>query len=538
MSSLKNRILVSFTVSLIIFLIIFAVTVYLGFNLSLQDWNRANEERIIDTITKKLEKQYRNGNTGSRTISELLSPYLKNNMEITVFSPEGRILFSHNSSIDKEQEYYNKHFMMRIKENFSMMQGRGDMHHNENMMPPVYREDFQNNAPPPVMNIMPGPDMPENRRNIIPPPDDFQNRDSSFQIPERRNNQRIGQYMRKKIEEAFPGQALIRPVIADRRITAFVKVKSLRLKFYDRVNRKFINSIIITVIGGTFAAFLIAVSSSWFISKKLSRDAASLSEGLNSLAGGKRNVVFPGKGSEEILSISESASILQEELIHDEERRKQWAQDIAHDLRTPITAVKSQIEALKDGVFKPGTERFLKLLKELARLENLVEDMNSLSKIETSKSILKTKSVNSQDIKGILKERFDIIAEEKAVNLSITADQFSLSCDLNLLIRALSNLVQNSIKYSESGTAVEVNIARKDENAVFTVKNPGHIGENEIEKIFDRLYRGESGRSSEGSGLGLTIAAAVIKQHNGIIKAENINENILFTATIPLEQTF
>ena len=102
MSSLKNRILVSFTVSLIIFLIIFAITVYLGFNLSLQDWNRANEERIIDTITKKLEKQYRNGNTGSRTISELLSPYLKNNMEITVFSPEGRILFSHNSSIDKE----------------------------------------------------------------------------------------------------------------------------------------------------------------------------------------------------------------------------------------------------------------------------------------------------------------------------------------------------------------------------------------------------------------------------------------------------
>ena len=80
--------------------------------------------------------------------------------------------------------------------------------------------------------------------------------------------ERIGQYMRKKIEEAFPGQALIRPVIADRRITAFVKVKSLRLKFYDRVNRKFINSIIITVIGGTFAAFLIAVSSSWFISKK------------------------------------------------------------------------------------------------------------------------------------------------------------------------------------------------------------------------------------------------------------------------------
>ncbi len=103
-----------------------------------------------------------------------------------------------------------------------------------------------------------------------------------------------------------------------------------------------------------------------------------------------RTVVFPDKGSEEILSISKSASILQKELVHDEERRKQWAQDIAHDLRTPITAVKAQIEAVKDGVFKPDTERFTKLLKELGRLETLVEDMNSLSKIESSQNIAET----------------------------------------------------------------------------------------------------------------------------------------------------
>ncbi len=97
--------------------------------------------------------------------------------------------------------------------------------------------------------------------------------------------------------------------------------------------------------------------------------------------------------------------------------------------------------------------------------------------------------------------------------------------------------MQNSIKYSESGAAVEVNIAKKGENAELTVKNPGHISSDEIIKIFDRLYRGESGRSSEGSGLGLTIAAAVVKQHNGSIKAETIGENILFTVTIPLKQT-
>ena len=146
-----------------------------------------------------------------------------------------------------------------------------------------------------------------------------------------------------------------------------------------------------------------------------------------------RTVVFPDKGSEEILSISKSASILQKELVHDEERRKQWAQDIAHDLRTPITAVKAQIEAVKDGVFKPDTERFTKLLKELGRLETLVEDMNSLSKIESSQNIAELGPAESSDIKMILKERFDVLADEKNISLSFSSEDFTVYCDINLL---------------------------------------------------------------------------------------------------------
>ncbi len=216
-------------------------------------------------------------------------------MEITVFSPAGRILFSHNSSKDKEQAYYNEHFMIRIRENFammhSMMPDRG--HHDEKMMPHERMDLLRGSSPPP--DIIPDQELQNNSIGRMTPPDDFQDRDSSLQMPDRRNNQRIGQFMRKRIEDAFPGQALIRPVITDRQIRAFVKVKSLRLKFYDRVNRKFINSIFITVICGSIAAFLIAVISSWFISNKLSRDAASLSSGLNRLAGGVRNVVFRKK---------------------------------------------------------------------------------------------------------------------------------------------------------------------------------------------------------------------------------------------------
>ena len=349
-----------------------------------------------------------------------------------------------------------------------------------------------------------------------------------------RNNRAVRQYMQNRLNTMLPEQFIIRPVIADRQVKAFVKVKSLKLKFYSNANRRFINSIIITVLAGTLAAFVIAVFSSWFISNKLTRDAAALSTGLNRLAGGRRDVIFPDKGSEEILSISESAAVLQKELIHDEERRKQWAQDIAHDLRTPITAVKAQVEALKDGVFKPDSERFSKVLKELGHLETLVEDMNSLSKIESEQNSLNISQVSTSDIKGILKERFDLLAEEKKIDFILEAENFSVECDLHLLIRALSNLAQNSIKYSAADSSVKIDMLKKENSAVFIFENPGSIEETEIEKIFDRLYRGETGRSSEGSGLGLTIASAIIRRHGGGIAAENRGKSIIFTVSIPI----
>ncbi len=501
MSSLKSRILVSFTASLLIFLIIFAVTVFFGFNLSLKDWNRANEEKVITEITEILEDLYRNGKGELESVKKALSPHLKENMEITLFSPSGEIIFTHNSSKDRDQQYFNEFIIKRLKD--SVFPDISRMTHERGMLQPGGKP-----FPPPP------PEPPE-------PPGI------------RGNSQGMRQYMRTRIMEALPGQVLVRPVIADRELKAFVKVKSLRLRFYSRANRKFINSIIITLITGTIAALAIALSSSWVISKKLTRDAAALSEGLNSLAGGSRDVVFPVKGSSEILSISESASILQKELIHDEERKKQWTQDIAHDLRTPITAVRAQIEAVRDGVFRADSSRLEKLLKELARLENLVEDMNSLSRIESSSSIPDIEEVSTEDLGAALKERFEFLAGEKGIDLDISSENFTLRCDMNLMIRALSNLVQNSIKYSGRGSSVRVEIRKEGNIALFSVKNPGFIEETEIKKIFNRLYRGETGRTSEGSGLGLTIAAAIARQHKGEIKAENIEGSIVFRLTVP-----
>ena len=472
MMSLKNRILISFTAGLLIFLVIFAVIIFSGFNLSLKDWIRANEEKYVQEIAEKLQTAYRRGNPERDEIRLLLLPLLKENLEITVFTPDGAIIFSHNrSGITGRNELQ---FM-------NMMRNRPPGFHNQMMQGP-------------------GGGRPE---RLPPPP-------------------------------------LIVPVTDEGgEIKAFVRVKSLNFSTNDRVNRQFIESLIQTSVAGTFAALIISLFSSFFISKKLTGDATLLSKGLGRLADGQRDVVFPEKGSKEIISISESASILQKELIRDEERRKQWAQDIAHDLRTPISAVKAQIEAVIDGVFTPDSSRMKKLLLELKRLELLVEDMNSLSRIESSEGTMVFSEINSSDIAGILEERFELLAEEKGINLEINSEQFVFRCDINLMIRALSNLVQNSIKYSDRNTDIDIAISKKTDKAVFYIENSGYIKENEKGKIFDRLYRGETGRTSEGTGLGLTIASAIISRHKGSIKAENRvkngEERVGFTVEIPFQ---
>ena len=114
MISLKNRILISFSVSLCLFLIIFAVTLFFGFNLSLKDWNRANEEKYVKQITNVLENHYKKDNPAQINLTELLTPYVKDNMETVVFDRRGFILFSQNSEKGPGERLFSGRMMERI----------------------------------------------------------------------------------------------------------------------------------------------------------------------------------------------------------------------------------------------------------------------------------------------------------------------------------------------------------------------------------------------------------------------------------------
>ena len=473
MASLRQRIIFSFAISLGIFLIFVSAIILSGFNAALTGWYKASEERYTASVVRAVERLYETSSAVDISDDEIIKTidhYLNDRFSLLLISAEGRVIISHN---------------IRRPAPFNF----------EGEMP------AQNNRT-------------RERRH------------------EAGTHEHGAQTTGRRTGSETPRGAT--PILQNGEPKAFIWVRSIQFTEGDTINQHLVKNVIIILFLGIASSIAAAMIFTSVISGKITKEAFDVSRGLEKIALGSRGVVFQKSSLNEISSIGKSAVILQETLNREENARKQWTQDIAHDLRTPVTAIKAQLEAMVDGVLVSDEARFKKLLAELNSLEILVEDINRLIKIESDEIKLSAREVSSSNLASVLQERFSLQAEEKKIKLIITAEFFTINCDINYLIRALSNLVQNSIQYSPLESEVNIKLYKDGSHAIFTIENRGNIPESETEKIFDRLYRGEFARSTKGSGLGLTIAKAAIEKHGGTIDVHNKKESVVFTVRIPI----
>jgi two-component system sensor histidine kinase BaeS len=280
----------------------------------------------------------------------------------------------------------------------------------------------------------------------------------------------------------------------------------------------------LAVVGGAGAvvSFLLAVGVAFLFSSRLSRHAAGLAAGLTRIAAGERGVRFEAGGARELDQIGESAGVLQEKLAEEERLRGQWTADVAHDLRTPLAALRSQLEAMTDGVLPVTPDRLQRASTELSRVEALVADLGELSRIESPGMKPVFADVDAGRFLSELCQRFQLEAEKRGIEFACASvPGLTLSADSRLLHRAATNVLQNAFQHVEHRGRVAVSIGADGSQAVIRIENTGSIPEEEIPRVFDRLYRGEHSRHAPGSGLGLTIAKAVMELHGGSIRIAN-----------------
>lgn len=321
------------------------------------------------------------------------------------------------------------------------------------------------------------------------------------------------------------------PIVDGETTIAFLASDSIDFLAH-KANRSFIETMKKTIIAGAILSLLISLLLSYMISNGFSRQTNELVKGIVSLSKGKRQESFPEMGIHELDQLARAATELQRKLSQEEGLRQQWMQDISHDLRTPITAVIAQFEAMIDGALDLNQDRIKGLMSEILRIEALVQNLQELSRYESPDTILHIQHVRLSDFADDIKERFAFLAAQQSIDLSCWGSNDIFPMDEQLMQRCISNIVQNALQHTQSGGRIELDANVQNERLRFRISNTGHIPEEDIDQIFDRLYRGQKARNSSGSGLGLSIAKAIVDLHRGSISVSQEGDMTVFTVSM------
>jgi heavy metal sensor kinase len=223
--------------------------------------------------------------------------------------------------------------------------------------------------------------------------------------------------------------------------------------------------------------------------------------------------------------------------------QKSFIADSSHELRTPLSIILSDIETALKNLENTSKikESLNNSVTEIDRMARIVDDLHLLGMSDSGQINVNKQEIRLDDVLMASVSRCQVLARKKEIILNIEkVDVIEYFGDEELLIRALSNLIYNAIKYSNDKAKVQIDLYKKDLVAYFSVSDQGiGISDENQTKIFDRFYRVDSSRSREtgGSGLGLAIAKWIIEIHSGTINVVSKPEKgSTFTIELPLEK--
>jgi two-component system sensor histidine kinase BaeS len=276
-----------------------------------------------------------------------------------------------------------------------------------------------------------------------------------------------------------------------------------------------------------------AIIFSVFFSRKLTFPIKGLTRAATDISGGNLKSRVKISGNDEIAQLSDAFNRMAQSLEIQESLRRKLTTNIAHELRTPISAIRGELEAMIDGLIPIDKEHLQSLYAEIGRLRKIIEGIEELSQAEASSRYLRKTIFPLYPFLEGISGRFGMLFAEKGVGIELSCDEkLTINADPDRLSQIIINLLSNALKATESGGNVMITANEGQTGTVIEVGDSGSgIADEDIPFIFERFYRGAKG----GLGIGLTIVRELIEAHGGTITARSdAGKGAVFTLTFPV----
>jgi two-component system sensor histidine kinase BaeS len=274
-------------------------------------------------------------------------------------------------------------------------------------------------------------------------------------------------------------------------------------------------------------AILVSVLVSLLLARGFLRPIRRLADGAKYLAAGRFDVSIPVVSGDELGQLAGDFNLLARTLKRNEEARRQWVADTSHELRTPLAILRSEVEALQDGIRSATPERLRSLHAEIMGLSKLVDDLYELAVYDLGAMNYRMERLDLAEFLGEITEGFATRFEAQGIQLKRHFEaraKLMVIGDSGRLRQLFSNLFENSLRYTDAGGICEIATLCSGSKIIIEVRDsaPG-VSAEALERIFQRFYREEKSRSREsgGAGLGLAIARNIAEAHGGAISARH-----------------
>lgn len=287
------------------------------------------------------------------------------------------------------------------------------------------------------------------------------------------------------------------------------------------------------------ASFIISIIGIVIITRLSLKRVGQFSQRVGKITEKNLNERLELKGVEsELLILAQTFNTMMERIEESFDRQRQFMSDASHDLRTPASVIKSycDVTLMNERPVAEYKEALERISKATNKMSHIINSILEVARLESETFKLNISKLNIQNLLNECLKIFESMAIDSGIKITISGDVVYIYGDKEKLSNAISNIIENAIKYNRSEGFVSIDLKEENGWAIISVADSGiGMNESDLKNIFERFYRIDSSRGKvKGTGLGLSIVKEIIELHHGKIEIKSkIDNGSCFTIWLP-----